>query len=124
MARLLYESGLRSIECLRLRVKDVDFFVGHIIVRDRKGFKDRVTVLPHAVVPELKDHLVRVRTLHQDFLRRGYGEVELPYPLARIRTRGWSGTSNTYFVPPMCRLIPAQTPSADITRTKALSNER
>jgi site-specific recombinase XerD len=64
-------------------VKDVDFSVGHIIVRDGKGFKDRVTVLPQTVVPELRDHLVRVRALHEDFLRRGYGEVELPYARAR-----------------------------------------
>ena len=83
MAALLYGSGLRLIECLRLRVKDVDFSAGHIIVRDGKGFKDRVTVLPQAVVPELRNHLVRVKALHEDFLKRGYGEVEMPYALAR-----------------------------------------
>ena len=80
---LLYGSGLRLMECLRLRVKDIDFAAKYIIVRDGKGFKDRVTILPESVVPELKEHLVRVRALHEDFLRRGYGDVELPYALIR-----------------------------------------
>ena len=80
---LLYGSGLRLMECLRLRVKDIDFAAKYIIIRDGKGFKDRVTILPESVVPELKEHLVRVRALHEDFLRRGYGDVELPYALIR-----------------------------------------
>ncbi len=71
------------MECLRLRVKDIDFAAKYIIIRDGKGFKDRVTILPESVVPELKEHLVRVRALHEDFLRRGYGDVELPYALIR-----------------------------------------
>ena len=80
---LLYGSGLRLMECLRLRVKDIDFAVKHIIVRDGKGFKDRVTILPESIIPELKEHLVRIKALHEDFLRRGYGDVELPYALIR-----------------------------------------
>ena len=83
MARLLYGSGLRLMECLRLRVKDVDISANQIIVRDGKGFKDRVTILAETVVPVLNEHLMRVETLHKDFLSRGYGEVELPYALAR-----------------------------------------
>jgi integron integrase len=80
---LLYGSGLRLMECLRMRVKDADFAAGQILVRDGKGFKDRVTILPAAVVPELREHLVRVKALHEEFLRRGCGEVELPYAMVR-----------------------------------------
>ncbi len=83
MAKLLYGSGLRLMECLRLRVKDVDISAKQIMVRDGKGFKDRVTVLAENVVPVLNEHLIRVKALHKDFLCRGYGEVELPYALAR-----------------------------------------
>ena len=83
MARLLYGSGLRLMEFLRLRVKDVDISANQIIVRDGKGFKDRVTILAETVVPVLNEHLIRVEALHKDFLGRGYGEVELPYTLAR-----------------------------------------
>ena len=83
MARLLYGSGLRLMECLRLRVKDVDISANQIIVRDGKGFKDRVTILVESVVPVLNEHLIRVEALHKDFLGRGYGEVELPYALER-----------------------------------------
>ena len=76
---LLYGSGLRLMECLGLRVKDIDFAAKHVIVRDVKGFKDRVTIMPESVIPELEEHLVRVKALHEDFLKRGYGDVELPY---------------------------------------------
>jgi len=83
MASMLYGSGLRLMECLRLRVKDIDFSAKHIIVRDGKGSKDRVTILPETIIPELSQHLVRVKALHDDFLQRGYGEVALPYALVR-----------------------------------------
>lgn len=82
MARLLYGSGLRLMECVRLRVKDVDFDQHMIVVRDGKGEQDRVTMLPDAVVPFLRDHLARVRLLHQDDLAQGLGRVYLPYALA------------------------------------------
>jgi len=61
MVSLLYGGGLRLMECHRLRVKDIDFSMKQIIVRDGKGFKDRVTILPESVVPELKRHLVRIK---------------------------------------------------------------
>jgi integron integrase len=80
---LLYGSGLRLLECLRLRVKDLDFAAGWVIVRDGKGFKDRITVLPESLAPELTKHLVRVKALHEDFCKRGLGGVELPYALER-----------------------------------------
>jgi integron integrase len=83
MASLLYGSGLRLRECLSLRVKDVDFEYRQIVVRDGKGAKDRVTMLPGSVIEPLKAHLARVRTLHERDLARGYGDVELPHALAR-----------------------------------------
>jgi integron integrase len=83
MARILYGSGLRLMECHRLRVKDIDFSAKQIMVCSGKGFKDRVTVLAETVIPLLDEHLIRVKALHRDFLSRGYGEVELPYALER-----------------------------------------
>jgi integron integrase len=82
IVRMLYGCGLRLIEALRLRVKDIDFEANHIVVRDVKGFKDRVTVFPENIVDDLKEHLVRVKSLHTQFLKRGFGSVELPYALA------------------------------------------
>lgn len=83
MATLLYGSGLRLMECHRLRVKDIDIEQRQIVVRDGKGFKDRITVLPESVIPDLTKHLERTKALHQVFTARGYGEVELPYALER-----------------------------------------
>jgi len=83
MARLLYGSGLRLMECLRLRVKDIDFELHQITVRDGKGANDRVTMLPQMVVPFLEDHLVHVRALHKQDLEHGYGCVYLPDALER-----------------------------------------
>ena len=83
MAGLLYGSGLRLLECLRLRVKDVDFAYQQIIVRDGKGGKDRLTVLPASLIEPLKNHLVRVKKLHEIDLQAGLGRVHLPDALAR-----------------------------------------
>ncbi len=81
--RLLYGTGMRILECLRLRVKDVDFARREILVRDGKGAKDRVTVLPARLALPLREHLARVRALHQDDLAAGFGAVYLPHALAR-----------------------------------------
>ena len=94
MASLLYGAGLRQIECLSLRVKDVDFAYRQILVRDGKGGKDRVTMLPEPAVQPLQAHLGRVRALHQRDLTAGFGEVSLPHALARKYPRagyqwGW-----------------------------------
>jgi integron integrase len=78
MASLLYGSGLRLMECAALRVKDVDFSVGQLLVRRGKGQKDRVTLLPRMAVEPLRDHLVRVNELHQRDLQEGAGMVDLP----------------------------------------------
>lgn len=83
MARLLYGSGLRLMECLRLRVKDVDFELHQITVRDGKGAQDRVTMLPESVIPALRDQLTHGRALHEQDLANGYGCVFLPDALER-----------------------------------------
>jgi len=83
IAKLQYGSGLRLMEVLRLRVQDVDFGMKQITVRDGKGFKDRYTVLPDAVMPFLREHLDRVRLTHTQDLSEGYGAVYLPYALER-----------------------------------------
>ena len=83
IASLLYGSGLRIMECLRLRVKDVDFSCCEILVREGKGFKDRVTMLPSSLVQPLKQHLERVKVLHDEDLVKGYGEVFMPMALEK-----------------------------------------
>jgi site-specific recombinase XerD len=83
MAMLLYGGGLRVMECLRLRVKGLSFDRLQLIVRDRKGEKDRVALLPEAVTEPLNQHLQVVRERHEQALRDGYGGVQLPYALAR-----------------------------------------
>lgn len=83
MANLLYGCGLRITECMRLRVKDLDFHQNALIVREGKGGKDRVTVLPQKLVPHLKQQLDHVKNLHQFDLSEGYGDVYLPYAIAR-----------------------------------------
>jgi integron integrase len=83
IASLLYGSGLRLLECLRLRIKDVDFSYNQIIVRDGKGAKDRVTMLPQNVQPPLQRHLQVVQKLHAQDLTEGFGTVYLPYALAQ-----------------------------------------
>ena len=80
---LIYGGGLRLMECLRLRVKDMDFHYQQLIVRDAKGQKDRVTTLPQSLVEPLRAHLARVKTLHEQDSGEGYGRVYLPYALAR-----------------------------------------
>jgi integron integrase len=83
VANLLYGSGLRLLEALRLRVKDVDFARREILVRDGKGQKDRVTMLPMRIVEPLRLHLDKVRRLHCSDLAEGFGEANLPFALAR-----------------------------------------
>ena len=94
IAGLLYGSGLRVLEALRLRVKDVEMNIQQLIVRDGKGAKDRVTVLPAALIQPLTVHLARVREQHDLAIAGGYGGVELPHALARKYPRahlewGW-----------------------------------
>jgi integron integrase len=83
VATLLYGAGLRLMECLQLRFKDIDFTKNQILVRDGKGQKDRITTLPASVKEPLLVHLREVWKLHQSDLRDGYGRVALPFALAR-----------------------------------------
>lgn len=83
VARLLYGGGLRVMEGVRLRVKDVDFSRGELVIRDGKGQKDRVTVLPSSLIEPLKQHLARGRAIHQHELAVGRGDVYLPDALSR-----------------------------------------
>jgi integron integrase len=93
MTKILYGSGLRIAECLRLRVKDIDFGNHQIIVRDGKGEDDRSTVLPESLIPDLDLHLQTVSLIHQRDIQQGFGEVHLPYALARkysIAAKEWA----------------------------------
>ncbi len=83
IACLLYGSGLRLMEAVRLRVKDIDFERCELSIRQGKGAKDRVTMLPRSLVGTLKHHLVRVKSLHLADLQAGFGRVQLPYALER-----------------------------------------
>ncbi len=137
MTQLLYGTGLRLTECIRLRVKDVDFDQRQIIVRDGKGANDRVTMLPTSVIEPLQDHLRVVHRLHIEDLERGYGEVYLPYALAHKypnagREWGWqyvfpanrlsidprAGTTRRHHVDEssLQRAVKAAVRAADITK--------
>ncbi|MEY2483579.1 MAG: hypothetical protein QOK24_2107 [Verrucomicrobiota bacterium] len=83
MAHLLYGSGLRLLECLRLRIKDIDFGYRQITVRESKGLRERVTLLPERLCRPLQAHLARIEELHRQDLGRGGGAVHLPSALVR-----------------------------------------
>ncbi len=94
VVKLLYGSGLRISEALRLRVHDIDFAMKQVTVRSGKGDKDRLTTFPGSLAPFLEEHLAKVRVLHEKDLREGFGEVALPGALARkyrhaAREWGW-----------------------------------
>jgi integron integrase len=93
MASLLYGSGLRLMECVRLRVKDLDFDCAQITVRDAKGGRDRITMLPLNLAETLRRHLVSVKAQHEQDLEDGFGTVHLPFALVRKfpnAAREWS----------------------------------
>lgn len=83
MAKLMYGSGLRISDVLRLRVKDIDFGMGYIIVRDGKGAKDRTTLLPKATIPDLKNQIIIVKNLLETDINNGVGPVYMPYQLEK-----------------------------------------
>lgn len=94
MARLIYGSGMRLMECIRLRVQDLDFGQHILFIRGGKGGKDRTSYLPHSVQAELRLHLEEVRRIHQQDLALGFGEAYLPDALARkmssaVKDFGW-----------------------------------
>lgn len=102
MARLLYGAGLRLLECLRLRIQDVDFGQMQIFVRGGKGDKDRTTLLPKELAPALESHIARVKKLHQADLQEGFGFVYIPEALQR-KYRGAAGEIGWQYVFPMAR---------------------
>ncbi len=83
LARLIYGTGMRLLEGLRLRVQDLDFERAELLIREGKGAKDRVTMLPQSLLKPLQEHLKQVRLLHEQDLQKGYGEVWLSESLAR-----------------------------------------
>ena len=92
--KLAYGTGMRIMEVVRLRVKDVEFARGEILIREGKGFKDRITMLPDSLMLAMRDHLARVRSLHERDCKEGRGEVYLPFALPRkypnaARDWGW-----------------------------------
>jgi integron integrase len=94
MTKLIYGSGLRLMECVRLRVKDIDLDRSQVIIRDGKAMKDRMTMLPEQSRPFLLEHLGRVKTMHERDVQKGLGEVYLPFALERkypsaAREWGW-----------------------------------
>jgi integron integrase len=109
LAKLLYGSGLRALEGGRLRVKDIDFAQRVLLVRQGKGDKDRITMLPENVVAPLQEHLARVHQVHTTDLAHGYGAVYLPYALERKypqTNREWSWQ---YVFPAKCRSVDPRT---------------
>jgi integron integrase len=93
LAALLYGTGMRIMEGLRLRVKDIDFARNEILIRDGKGAKDRITMLPGRVVQPLRRHLAAVQQLHRSDLEEGFGAVWLPSALGRkypVAAREWA----------------------------------
>jgi integron integrase len=103
IASLLYGSGLRLMEALRLRIKDLDFDYGQITVRSGKGEKDRRTVLPRPLAEPLQRQLARVKLLHEQDLREGYGNVYLPYALERKYPNAAKEWAWQYVFPSACR---------------------
>jgi integron integrase len=103
---LLYGSGLRITEALRLRIKDLDLESRRILVRDGKGMKDRVTILPAGLVTHLRAHLEKVRELHRQAVAHGFGGVELPFALERKYPRAHLELGWQY-------VFPAARPSVD-----------
>ncbi len=96
---LLYGSGLRLLECLRLRVKDIDFLRKQIVVREGKGEKDRITLLPAKLIPSLERQCAKVKFIHQEDRAAGYGDVHLPDAIRKKFPRAAKEFSWQYMFP-------------------------
>jgi integron integrase len=124
MVQLLYGSGLRLMECVRLRVKDIDFDYKTITVRDGKGEKDRITPLPDSLIPALKRQIDRVRLLHEEDLAAGLGEVYLPHALGMKYPNAARELVWQYIFPaPRRALDPRTLPSPDRAERNASGDE-
>lgn len=105
MANLIYGSGIRLMECMRLRIQDIDFGQSQIFVRSGKGNKDRTTFLPRFIKKELHVHIERVKALHRSDLEEGFGEIYMPNALARkYKNAAWE-TGWQYVFPSKNRSI-------------------
>lgn len=116
MAALTYGAGLRLMECLRLRIKDLELDRGEVLIRDGKGQKDRISMLPRNRIDPLRTHLAKVRQLHERDLQAGFGRVDLPFALGRKYPnayREWGGSMS--FPPRVGLSIPEAASSAVIT---------
>lgn len=109
IAVLLYGGGLRLLECLRLRVQDIDFAANQIVLRDGKGHKDRLTMLPESAKVPLQEHLAKVRQIHRRDLAEGYGRVSMPYALSRKYPNGATDWCWQYVFPQQRRWIDRRT---------------
>lgn len=118
MARMLYGSGLRLMECVRLRIKDIDFKYKHILIRDGKGKKDRYTLLPETLIEPLKKAIQHAKNIHQFDLSEGFGEVYLPFALARKYPKAPIETGWQYVFPSSKR---AKDPRSDKIRRHHIS---
>lgn len=109
IAKLLYGTGMRKMECLRLRVADIDFDYKQIHVRSGKGNKDRITLLPDCLYSPLRSQLKRVESLHKRDIEEGYGEVELPFALERKYPNAGSEWKWQYVFPATRRSVDPRT---------------
>jgi integron integrase len=109
MAAFMYGTGMRLMECLRLRVKDIDFGLNQITIREGKGDKDRITMLPEMVRKPLKDHLERVKQIHDRDLADGYGRVVMPNALDRKYPNAPAEWGWQFVFPQLHRWVNAQT---------------
>ena len=83
IGKIIYGAGLRVNECLKLRIKDIDFHRHEITVREGKGQKDRISILPKATIADLQTHIQKVKLFHESDLQKGFGSVYLPHALDR-----------------------------------------
>ncbi|MEA3467298.1 MAG: tyrosine-type recombinase/integrase [Thermodesulfobacteriota bacterium] len=105
MAKLIYGSGIRLMECIRLRIQNLDFGQGNIFIRSGKGAKDRTSYLPRLISDELFKHIERVKCLHQRYLNEGFGEVFMPGALAGKYRKAATQPSWQYVFPSRKRSI-------------------
>jgi integrase len=105
MATILYGSGLRVTECLRIRIQDIDFGYKQLIVRDGKGRKDRSTLLPEIVVAPIKRQINKVNLLHKIDIDEGYGAVYLPFALERKYSNANKEFRRQYLFPANSRSV-------------------
>jgi len=109
MAQLLYGTGMRLKECLRLRVKDIDFNSNYIVIHDAKGKKDRITVLPESLKERIKNHLEKIKENHKEELKKGYGRVFMPNQLDKKYPAASKSWAWQFVFPSSTRLIDKKT---------------